>query len=169
MCLPDPLDRLERNCSSCLIFYQLMAGAPSPLLHRQCGILCRKILEVQKQRWDLESFWRHAFLFPPYSSSPFLYWFHWKFIGSVHHFQKCCESWHIALCHALIHGFSENVIDASSSRGETDGNHLYCIVLHVGVTIEWTGELVVNPPPPTPVNSNPGNTLLLRCSSSSAL
>ena len=41
MCLPD---RLERNCSSCLILDQLMAGAPSPMLHRQCGILCRKIL-----------------------------------------------------------------------------------------------------------------------------
>ena len=36
----------------------------------------------------------------------------------------------IALCPALIHSFSRNVIDASSSRGETDGNHLYCITLY---------------------------------------
>ena len=29
------------------ILNQLIASAPSPMLHRQCGILCRKILKVQ--------------------------------------------------------------------------------------------------------------------------
>ena len=37
----------------------------------------------------------------------------------------------ITICDALIHGFSKNIIDAPSPRGETVtyGNHLYCITL----------------------------------------
>ena len=99
------------------------------MLHRQWGILGRKILEVQKQWWDLESFWRRFFflLSPPLFLTGFkeIYWIHTIFSGML---------WILTSLYVMLWfvGFSENVIDASSSRGETDGNHfvLYCIVLY---------------------------------------
>ena len=87
-------------------------------------------------------------LAPFHRHNMFLYYitqFHWKFIGSYTIFRDAMNL-DITSCHALIHGFSENV-DASSSRGKTDGNHLYLIRVRID-----RGRGVESPPqPPKPI------------------
>ena len=137
MCLPDRLDRLERNCSSCLILDQLMASASSPMLHWQCGILCWKVLEVQKQWWDLESFWRRFFflLSPPLFLTGFI-----GYLLDPKTIFRDAVNLDITLCHALIHGFYENIIDASSSffKGWNWWKSfvLYCIIISCNLDLD---------------------------------
>ena len=107
LCLPDRLDRLERNCSSCLILDQLRAGDPFPMLHWQCPQ--NSLPENIRGSETVVGFRKVLTTFSPSSVHPLSWLVSLKIYKWI---QTLLSEMNLdnTFCHVLIHNFSENFI-----------------------------------------------------------